>query len=146
MCRDIRMSSGSSSFPRQTLNNTLPSPTIIQIASLFTPITLLTSLSSIQAATITSELSFSLPTSTMLFHNTILAFASVAAAAKPGLLYSRSSFPGVATFNNYAAQSGTVCGSKTGKFPLNTQNVVEALLILFRYLWNLWRCCRRHLS
>ena len=44
----------------------------------------------------------------------VLALAGLATAAQPGLLFARSSFSGVATFNNYASQSTTVCGSKSG--------------------------------
>ena len=50
----------------------------------------------------------------MLLQTIILALASVASATQPGLLFSRASFPGVATFNDYAAQSSTVCGPKAG--------------------------------
>ena len=42
-------------------------------------------------------------------------FAGCATAALPGLRYRNANFSGVATFNDYAAQSGTVCGTMKGQ-------------------------------
>jgi len=41
-------------------------------------------------------------------------FATSAMAAMPGLRYRQANFSGIATFNAYAAQSGTVCGPMAG--------------------------------
>ena len=45
----------------------------------------------------------------------MLVLASVVAASRAGLLSPRATYTGVATFNNYASQSNTVCGPSTGK-------------------------------
>ena len=44
----------------------------------------------------------------------LLALAGIVVASKPGLLFGRDTYSGVATFNNYAAQGNTVCGPKSG--------------------------------
>lgn len=41
--------------------------------------------------------------------------ASTALAAQPGLRYKNANFTGVATFDDYAAQTNTVCGPKAGE-------------------------------
>ncbi|MCJ1421383.1 hypothetical protein MMC32_007746 [Xylographa parallela] len=42
-------------------------------------------------------------------------FAGCATAALPGLRYRNANYTGMATFNDYSAQSGTVCGPLKGK-------------------------------
>lgn len=55
----------------------------------------------------------------MLSYLSLLALAGIVAASKPGLLFGRDTYSGVATFNDYAAQGSTVCGPKSGTYLLS---------------------------
>ena len=90
---------------------------------------------------------------------TFLTCIGAATASMPGLWRRQATFSGIATFNDFATQSGisgTVCGAKAGMFtsvghmrsPEKSSAKIRLLITITscRRGWNFRRCCRRHFA